>query len=302
MKAAEAWPKCAQTKGRSGTQCAHWSEGDVSFRLIRIGRGERTTPVIESQSVQPRPDRIVLYLNGGPDMWPFAYLPDGREAMFRVFYGKRFKVASIAYWGTSFRTNLEKGEIEAASRDLQATYNHYAQRCGCRPLVVAESLGASVLFYTLRQHPKAAYRFVAMSPAMRGLQEALMTFEETTTPKERVFGARRSYLYVRANSQAFSYSGPRLVQSFEHMKSFAGQEDNAFAEHLLDDRCSRVIMGSEDHLNRKYRPPIHERILVLPGLGHNLDLDADLKSTRTLLEQAIGCHVQQSRAGGGGAL
>lgn len=294
-KAAQSWPNCAAANGRSGFDCASWTEDNVSFRLVGIRRREIATPVIESRSGRPRPDRIVIYLNGGPDMWPFAYLPDARVALFRTFYEKRYKVASIAYWGTSFRTNLEEGEIKAASQDLQAVYVHYARRCGCRPMIVAESLGASVLFYTMRKNPKSAYMFVALSPAMQGMQQSVTMFEEAFSPKAKVINSRASHVYERSPGTAFRYRGSKLINSLQHMKSFVGQEDNSFAEEFLTDRCSRVIIGAADHHNQLYRPPMNKQILVLPNLGHDLDLAAGAGLTTSLLAEAIACHTQAPR-------
>jgi hypothetical protein len=275
-RAAVAWPECMARVGKTPYSCSKWNENSVNFNLTGIrGNDGSVTPVIESYIDRgSRNDQVIIHLTGGTDLSAYSYYNDARTSAMSNFHSRDFRIVSIGYWGTNFRTNLLKNEIFYAAKDFANVYNHYSETCKCKPGVVAESLGAAILFHYLNTNEDETVNFVAISPVLDGIESAVNYFksEKTTGP---IATSRTSNVYELQDDGEFKRIGKRLVGSLDHLSSFAGDVDTKYNFLRKRPKCLTFVVGELDPLNAEFDFWKYPEIVRIEGMDHGL---SDLKS------------------------
>lgn len=267
FQSVDAWPTCIEKSNQNLVACNTWHEGDLHFELVGIlVENVAPVPVIVSRDTSYSiSDRIVIHLTGGPDLPPFATWPDPRREAFNFFHDRGYLVASIAYWGTSFRTKFEDGEVLDAVADFEQVYEYYSRECDCAPLVVGESLGAAVLFNRSSSSAVPRERLLAIAPVMGGIDEAIAYYKEAMTNSELNINARRSRVY-----KAGEPLGYRLINSLEHLKKFSHKQNTSPSHLLLEGECPIFIVGRNDPLNGNFHKWDYSSVWEIDGAGHDL--------------------------------
>lgn len=283
------WEDCAGQREESIHVCHEWDGDKIAFKLVSIGERSLTTPAIESKRLgNRRVGRVVIHLTGGPDLPPFATESDNRSKPLSEFHDQNFTLVSVGYWGTSVRTVFEDGEIVLAAQDFENILRNYRIECGCEPLVIAESLGANILFYYLNENPNSKVQFLAVSPAIMGITHAVESIEDHRQPSDLNVNSRSSILYSRNNDGSFVRVGFRLINSFEHLRRFAEGQDTTIPTIQTEYGCSKILIGRDDELNAGLDRNHDRRITSIDKAGHDLYEDQPLV-VQSILREFIQC-------------
>ena len=287
--ASDNWPYCEQKLNHPSRVCSDWAEGGVRFNLRAIrGRFGEIVPVFESWSEKHASrNGVVVHLSGGTDLPPYSNLSDIRTAAFEVFHSRSYAIASLGYWGTDFRTTLEKNEILRASRDVEAAIGYYSDNCDCVPIIIAESLGAAVVFHYLSTEDALPVHLLAISPVMNGLGDAIEYYDESSATTGS-FSLKTTRVYRVEEGARAVFVTKRLVSSLDHLKRFAGIQNTTPDARLLESRCPTFIVGREDPLNHGFRQWNLSSVTIVEGAEHDL-FSANTPELRDAFLQFLRC-------------
>lgn len=292
-RAAKDWSNCLTSEAPgslNSSVCSAWEENGLEFRLNRIDANDwASVPSIESLvagSIEA--DKVVIHLSGGTDLPPFAYAADYRSDAFSYFHSRGYLFASIGYWGSRFRTNLQENEIDLAARDLRNALSYYRQRCACEPLVIGESLGAAIVFHYMRTYKDLNLDFLAISPVMLGISYAVSHFKTIRSSEELSREFATAYIYRSPDSEPEQFVGTRLIQPIRHLEAFAVERDTTPLDEMLNSQCPSFIIGENDPQNSGFDQWDLASIVAIENAGHDV-FSGNTGKLHSVFETAIEC-------------
>lgn len=271
-RAAINWPECADRTDESSKICALWRDNDLDFSLKAVKNHQGgPIPVVESKLINNESNnKIAIHLTGGTDLPVYSFYSDSRTQYNLFFHKNGYKIVSVAYWGTNFRTNLMESEIVFAVNDFQTVYDSYARSCHCEPIVIAESLGAAILFNFLKKNESKKINFLAISPVMNGIDDAISYYKNQETPNKFVNSAKTSNVYALGSEGKYHRIGKRMINSLDHLSSFVGAESTKFDFGTSMPTCFNFLIGTNDPLNAKFNEWDRAGVMKISNAGHDL--------------------------------
>lgn len=289
-KAVKNWPICLTNHTSDRNRCMDWSDDNLNFSLIAVKDSSGFfTPLIES-SIRAKVDRnkVIIHLSGGTDLPPFGHSDDHRADALEFFHTRGYLFSSVGYWGSRFRTNLQKSEIDLATRDLKSALDYYRTNCSCNPIIVAESLGASILFNYMIKYSDFELRFIAVAPGMLGVPYSIRHFRIASSSQELALERATAYIYSIADSGPEQFVKRRTVRPIEHLEAFAFQRETAPPQSLLNSECPRFIIGSNDPQNADFEERHLPSIIEIEGAEHDVYRE-DTDTLRRAFARAMSC-------------
>lgn len=296
LRAMELWPICILKKHNIEINCHSWQEKDIEYRITGIKGELGYVPVIQSYYKKfETSNKYLIHMTGGPAGVPYASKFDSRSDALNIFMKKGFKIVSIGYWGSRFRTIFKQNEINFAAKDFQSVYDFYSEKNYRSPLVVAESLGAHILFQSLHDYKYDDMYFIAVSPAMLGLKEANSHFNKTMDARALKFNSKLSYLYKyyenNPSGMKFQFQSGKLINTSEHFDKFAKDVNTIVPLDINMHECSKIIIGKNDPLNLMFLNSNYEKNsrLMIIDAGHDIYKDNIVQSVE-IFENFVACN------------
>lgn len=256
---------------RSGAQvvCKTWTEGGLTSELIALKFGTHRVPVIESRSTDARPGPVVVDITGGPGGTPFSvdqaisekeiaemrglggvkvHGVERQAAYFRLLQ-RGFTIASIGYWGTSFRTLNAPKEMKRAIHDVRTAIDYYRDRDSAEPALLITSLGNHLALGALGKDRLEAMNFLAQVPVMDGLQYHL---RRVATERQRALEAGQGFgqwIFFNIYRETEGNSGfdhVRMLPIQDFFPQYVGTADYPWHDVNPQGLCSRIILGNKD--------------------------------------------------------
>lgn len=296
IPAARAWPKCIENRKDNEINCLAWNDNDIEFRVLAIKGELGYTPVVEANLKGfDQSNDYVIHMTGGPGGVPYSSSYGPRTEVLKTFMQKGFKIISIGYWGSRFRTTFAPNEINLATKDFQSSYNYYSTKSFRTPLVVAESLGVHILYQSLDHDKFDNLSFIAASPAILGLKEGVNHFNEILSEENLRVNSKSSFLYKQVFKEngeiEFAFQGGKLFNSFDHLDKFSQNINTAIKLDKKLHKCSKIIVGEDDPLNLKFLKSDHRKFsnLQIIKSGHEIYED-NIKESKDIFEKFISCN------------
>ncbi len=270
----------------SRLECESWTHQGVTSTLMAIQDGSRIVPVIESRLANGIASKGYIFdLVGGPGDRPFsAYKPATKE-LIEQFEGNEnvtlpmpmqelpymellrqgYTLASVAYWGTSFRTLYIKNELEEGAKDVALAHAYYEAADGGDLAVVAGSLGNHMALAALGKEQIEGMNFLSMVPVMDGLQFHLRKYRANTPRDKRGKNWRTlSTFRLEAGQQVHAIKG--LFNNDRYLDTYIADNDLPFKTIEPKEACSRTVLGSQDPRTEDYinsRSDYPEHVIIL---------------------------------------
>lgn len=298
------WTNClAQLRQRGShssqlqrKECASWTHQGITSTLVAIYDKSNIVPVIESRLEQfPQASGHVLQLVGGTGGSPFSTSPSppdyisnsdkrkgdiGEDAV--SYFGPRdtpefvmmqagHTIASVAYWGTGFRTLNQPDEIEYAAKDVRMTNKFYSLLDGKEPIILAESLGNHVALPALGKKHLERANILSLVPVIDGLQHAFEMHDRRTEPELKGKNFTTFAIYTEADGEP-KFAKRGMLAVGRHIRKFVAGRGLNFSGFEPKNACSRIVLGEQDYRTRIYL----ERTRILPDHVILLKSDHDV--------------------------
>lgn len=305
------------------TICKTTTTTGLTSELIALKVGDQIVPVIESRLADAEPGPVLVDITGGPGGEPYAVddaLTDRQIAEMRDLgikvngqdwhasyvrlLERGFTIASIGYWGTSFRTLNSPDEIQLAIREVRTVIDHYRNRDGAEPALLTTSLGNHLALGALGEERLEAMNFLALVPVMDGLQHHLRRVErETAEARARAKATGEPYgdwtvfhLYSEANGEK-EFGQVRMLPVHDFFPRYAGAADFPWSAVRPTGPCARIILGSKDPRTRGYLSARDELPQFVTVLASDHDPFADApKEMHAVFNQYADCLAAQRQA------
>lgn len=323
------WWECLKRQKDGGgtlvtrTVCKTSTTRGFTSELIALKIDDEIVPVIESRLTDAEPGPVVVEITGGPGGKPFAVddtLTDKQIAEMRdlgievngqdlrasyVRLLKRgFTIASIGYLGNSFRTLNSPDEIQLAIREVRTVIDHYRNRDHAEPALLTISLGNHLALGALGEERLEAMNFLALVPAMDGLQHHLRRLaRETAEARTKAKATGEPYghwivfhLYSETKGEK-KFGQLRMLALDDFFPRYAGAADFPWSVIRPRGPCARVILGSKDPRTRGYLNARNELPQFVSVLASDHDLFADApKEMHAIFDQYADCLAAQRQA------
>lgn len=326
--ASDWWECLKRQKDGGGTPatraiCKTSSTTGLTSELIALKIDDQIVPVIESRLTDAEPGPVVVDITGGPGGEPFAVddtLTDKQIAEMRDLginvngqdwhasyvrlLERGFTIASIGYWGTSFRTLNSPDEIQLAIREVRTVIDHYRNRDGAEPALLTTSLGNHLVLGALGKERLKAMNFLALVPVMDGLQHHLRRVaRETADARTKAKATGEPYghwavfhLYSEAKGEK-EFREVRMLPTHDLFPRYAGAADFPWSAIRPRSPCARIILGNKDPRTRGYLAARDKLPPFITVLASNHDLFADApKEMRAIFDQYADCMIAQRQA------
>lgn len=316
------WLECLQRQEEGGTPaatrtiCETSTRGGLTSELIALRFHGQIVPVIESRLAEAKPGPVIVEINGGPGGKPFAVddpltekqIAKMREAGFPIngmdrhasyisLVERGFTIASIGYWGTSFRTLNAPDEMQLAIREVTTVIDHYRDRDGAEPALLTTSLGNHLALGALGDERLEAMNFLALVPVMDGLQQHLRRAERERAEARNnakasgeLYGQWIPFHLYREAKGGKDFDHVRMLPVHDFFPQYAGAADLPWGAVRPTGPCSRIILGSKDPRTRDYlaaRDDLPQFVTVLAS-DHDLFVDTP-QEMRAIFDQYADC-------------
>lgn len=323
------WWKCLKRQKEGGgtpatrTICKTSTTTGLTSELIALKIDDQIVPVVESRLTDAEPGPVVVEITGGPGGEPFS-VDDAltekqiaemrnlgikvngqdRRASYVRLIERGYTLASIGYWGTSFRTLNSPDEIQLAIREVRAVIDHYRDREGAEPALLTTSLGNHLALGALGEERLEAMNFLALVPVMDGLQHHLRRVErETAEARTKAKATDTHYgdwtvfhLYSETKGEK-EFSQVQMLPIHDFFPRYAGGADFPWSAVQPRGPCARIILGRKDPRTRGYLAARHELPQFVTVLASDHDSFADApKEMRAIFNQYADCLAAQRQA------
>jgi hypothetical protein len=205
------------------------------------------------------------------------------QAAYFKFLERGFTIASIGYWGTSFRTLNAPNEMELAVQDVRTAIDYYRDREGTEPALLISSLGNHLALGALGKDRLEAMNFLSMVPLMDGLQHHLRRVEKEIEEERQKAQANGKpfghWIFFNIYSQTGDnrdFAHVQMLPLHDFIAPYVGAADYPWREVSPKSPCSRIVLGNKDPRTLDYlaaHENLPEAITVLAS-DHDLHADA----------------------------